>query len=141
MATRPILNLDTLTNSSPVIIDGERYTLRRVDALSIFQSFALEQSAERFNTLRAKGMKMSRDELKEFAEALQQIVPAVLEAPEAVHVRLSDSQRVDIVEHFLQLSQPMPPLMTRAPKTAPASTGANRSRGSSGSSAAHRSRG
>lgn len=135
MAT--VLDFSTApTETAHVAIDGVLYPILHPDQLSIAQIKRMEREAPELGRL------MQLDELTPEQEAeidrlLQSACATVLEAPEDVRARLSDAQRIAVIEAFTQL-RTAKPQATGAMRAASRSTGANTSPDSNGSTAATR---
>lgn len=145
---RPVLNLDTQSPPEHVTIDGVGYDLRAAGDLSIQQTVRLMQLTPRHDDLIARQATLTEDEFTELGALLKRIVPLILEAPDDVHARLNENQRLQIVVAFTGLSRRLldAPRATNGATmetTAPArpSRGTSTSRGSSGSTGARRARG
>lgn len=138
MAT-PLLDFSTLVDQAHVRIDGTLYPLRHRDALSLLQAKRLERQAPRVGALLQQD-DLTEAEAAEASTLLAAICRAVLDAPEDVHQRLTDMTRLEVMHAFMQLRMTTRAQVGGAPAaTSPTrSTGAKRSRASSGSTAAIR---
>lgn len=130
----PILTLDTLTEYPTVQIDGHAYALLPADALPVDAYQQFERVSTRFTALWKKPDR-TPEERTELAQLLDTLCRAVLQAPPDVHERLSDIQRLQIAQAFLEL--PHVGLQGLGQRTTlKPSTGASSPRGSNGSTAA-----
>lgn len=131
MADTPVLDIHTVAQGSPVRIDGRTYTLRNALALTLQQSLALEQMTPRISQLMKRADRLKKPEFQELAQGLDTICRIVLDAPDGVHARLTDPNRVAILRAFIQL-RPVTRPRSGAPR-ATRSTGARSFRDSRGS--------
>lgn len=138
MATAPVLDLATLLDPIRVRIDGTLYALHRPDALSLSQVARVDALRPDFEALRSSSASftLTLDQLKTLESVLAEMCLVVLDAPADVQARLSDPQRIAIIQAFTQL--PPPRQTAGAVPLAPKSTGARSSRGSRASTAARR---
>jgi hypothetical protein len=133
----PLLNLDTLSQPLTVAtIDGEPYPIRSADQLSLAGYHVCQRAGERLDVLWGQPV-LSDDESAELSMLLDRVTRVVLDAPDAVHRRLTDLQRLAVAESFIRL--PLPTLRSLGAAMTPRAaipTGANISPNSSGSMAA-----
>lgn len=142
----PLLNLDTLANPATVVIDKQPYVILAPDALNVLDFRRLQALIPRLERLDAQEM-LTDEEGEEFRRHIDAICRLVLQAPEDVHARLSDVQRIAVYMAFAELPSSMlqlmgaklkaagatmPPPLTGAssPRNSPAATAAPRSTGS-----------
>lgn len=140
-ATRPLLDLTTLIQRETIRVDGVVYDLRNSSELTIFDLARLQRTADRVHQL-DQIAEPTVDERDEYARLVEKAVRVILDAPEAVHTKLSTAQREAILWTFIGLSQPSLGL-TRAPgtetaATAPTKTARRSARGSRASTVAPR---
>lgn len=102
MADTPLLTLSTTKTRQTVAIDGTRYRLRQADDFPLLEYRAQGRSFTHLGQL-LQLKKPSRAQAAEQSRLLGQLVRAVLEAPEAVHQRLSETHRLEIVTAFSRL--------------------------------------
>lgn len=126
----PLLDLSTVLEPVHVRIDGVPHRLWHRDNLTLAQTVRLEDLGPRVQQLFAALRDDTLDAAGE-AELDQKLTAAtrvVLDAPEAVHERLSQQQRFQILRTFMQLSTEAA-AVERSPTPAPASpsTGENSS--------------
>ena len=134
---KPAFSFSTLHTGTPITIDGKPYQIRHPDSLSLGTLKRLELLAPRV------GLLLQRDDLtpsdeQELSELLSTLCALMLDAPAEVEARLSDTQRVAILEAFTQLRSLA---LATGGAMRPARTvrgGKRSSRGSSGSTAARR---
>lgn len=153
----PLLDLDTLTTRSFILIDEDRYFIRSPDELSVIDSHRFVRWVDRVQALQKADLGSDEDAQEargqELAELIDTIVRnAVIDLPDDVFAKLSGAQRWSVVEVFTAL------LMRRAitvsgamhkaagtwtpeMESALGLTGGSSSPGSSGSTAATRSGG
>jgi hypothetical protein len=135
-----ILNIATIAAPEEFItIDGERYPLRSVDAMTLTQIAILKRDGPRLGNLLIRTDELTDDEGKETSQLLARFCNVILDAPPAVQAKLHDQHRMAIVHAFTTL-WPMP-TQAKAPTTRAKSTGARRSRVSNGSMVALRNAG
>lgn len=140
MATNaPLLDLTTLVTASHVRIDGTLHPLRSTEAMSIVQVKRLDFEAQRIRDLLVlvQSGSISEDDGQELARLLASVCRIVLDAPDDIHARLNEQQRLKVFASFLQLRAGV----TTGPTGAMATSnliGGNTSRASSGSTAAPR---
>jgi len=95
----PILNLNTI---NPVVrIDGDDYTLRTREDLTIVGNIRTSKQFQRFQTLRFKGKRTPNEE-RELKKVLGQLCAEMLEAPPEVHAKLTQMQQLAVVTVFFQ---------------------------------------
>jgi hypothetical protein len=144
MAHPPLLDLTTLVDPRYVRIDGVLHELRRPDQLSIAQIAELEQLRPQMAQLQQLqgATTLSGEDLATAVQAMVRLCAIVLAAPAAVQARLSDLQRLAVLQAFMQLSAPprLAPGAARGTVSAVGrrSTGASSRRGSRASTAALR---
>ena len=98
----PTLVLSTLLRGAPITIDGERYQVRHPDALALMQLKRVEIAAPRLGHL-LQTPTLTDDEERELSALLVAVCQDVVDAPEAVTAKLTDPQRVAILQVFTQL--------------------------------------
>lgn len=115
--TDPVLELTTLTDRASIRIDGKPYELRHRDE---FAYMAFRRHAHRFQRLgqllRAKTISEKAE--KEQSRLLDQFTQAILIAPPAVHAKLRDTHRLEIVKAFSSLLPTRTTPAGAAPRTA-----------------------
>jgi hypothetical protein len=134
MANTPLLTLDTLTEYPTIVIDGTAYALLPPDALPITTYQTFSELAGRFDAL-WKQKTRAADEEQQLADVLDQICRLTLQAPPDVHGRLTDLQRLQITQAFLELPRQGLQGVTQQLPVRP-KTGASTPRGFNGSTAA-----
>jgi hypothetical protein len=141
----PLLDLATLVDPVHVRIDGALYELHRPDRLSIAQLAEVERLRPQIAQLEQfRGGTvgtLSDEDLATAAVAIARVCEIVLAAPADVQARLSDVQRVAILQAFTELSsRPARRAAGATRRTAGArsTTGATSPRGSRASTAALR---
>lgn len=134
----PVLTLSTIdTAGVPIQIDGRRYQTRHPDALSLRAIKQLERLAPRLGGLLQQDDLSEAEEL-ELSTGLAEVCRLVLDAPDEVIARLTDQQRVRVMEAFMALRMPSspPPAPGADTRVARPSRGRPSSRASRGSMAA-----
>ncbi len=133
----PLLDLNTLVERKHILIDGQPYEFMVPGAMSLLDYHRVTRLSDTLKGIEDKKDDLSEEDVQRGAKALDGLCRLVLEAPSAVHDRLTDLQRTKILEVFRNLPRPAAPAQEeRAPAAAPdgkTSTGANKSRGSRGS--------
>lgn len=129
----PVLDLSTLHEGAPIRIDGRLYHILSADALSLRALKQLETLAPRVGVLLQRADLVDAD-AEECSDGLARICTLILDAPPEVQARLSDQQRVRVMEAFTQLRSSR--AATPAGANTTASAGRKRSPGSRGSTAA-----
>lgn len=145
----PVLDLQTLIERPRIAIDGAPYEILSPDEVSVLDHQRLAAWGRRYDALMAQAS-LSDAERDELARLVRDISDTIMVGvPEAVRARLSDAQRLQVVEVFtaLPLQRRLAALAagahrqaqdrTASPRaTTRVSTGAKPSRGSSASTAA-----
>ena len=135
-SSTPVLSLSTLVECPVVAIDGERYALHPADSLSLFVRMELEATERQLSQLLSAPAR-TNVEKADVARLLDQVCRKVLEAPDAVHAKLTDVQRMLICEVFIRLPRAsrLQTEAARPRRRVPPLRGANSSVGSPGSTA------
>jgi hypothetical protein len=139
MAT--VLNLDRITPTDNVLINGVSYWLRPADALTLRQYKIVDRNMPRLFEILAQD-DLTEDEDVEAISLMQQLCEVVLEAPADVRAGLTDVQRLQVFMAFTPLRSKLNlptngATATTAPMAGP-SIGASGSRDSSSTTAARR---
>lgn len=97
----PLLDLSTIDVRDTVRVDGKVYPLRDSGE---FDWLSYQAWSKKFNRVIALYQKKTRKptEGKELQRLLDECCKLVLEAPDAVHVKLKDVQRLQIVTVFFE---------------------------------------
>lgn len=140
----PILTISTLVHAQPIEIDAHRYHIHHPDQLSIRDGLELEALSPKVGQLLRRIARLSPQEFRTLEAELDRFCRLVLDAPDAVHLRLKTRHRVAIVKSFIELqllgvADGAPAARPRRPRVS--KTGSTRSRGSSGSTVARSSTG
>lgn len=132
----PILNLDIIDEVPTVQIQGQRYGLYPAEALSIGEMLRFHRLAPRLHDLSMLDERTPAQEA-ELADVLNRLCRVILKAPDEVHARLLDAQRMMIYGAFVTLpNASLPAFVSQTAQAALASSpGTKRSRGSRGSMA------
>lgn len=137
----PLLDLKTLTERHTVRVDGKAYTLKPMSRFSVLETLAFPEQTARLSAL-ATLKKLTPEQNDEIERLLDEICRVILDAPDAVHERLTGPQRMQVCNVFTLLRQGASPTRRRTTganqTTSQAKTGATFSRGSRGSTAATR---
>jgi hypothetical protein len=115
-AAAPLLSLDTLAERHTILIDGQSYGIKNVKELSAVEYHLFGLKMPRLSALVSKGEDISADEAREVSNILAYLCRVIVVAPPEVHSRLSELQRLQIIDLFPKLSPQM-----RNPKAAGAS--------------------
>jgi hypothetical protein len=141
-----VLDLSVFTDDKTIRILGTDYPLSPVDSLSILEYNRWAKLGARVDVLVNRETDHTAAEAAELSSLLDTLCRMVLQAPDAIHVRLKDLHRFQIINAFVELLRSMNPAIagaTIAPPAPPSPaaprrrpTGGTRSRDSSGSTAA-----
>lgn len=142
---KPLLNLSTLTERYVVRIDGKAYELRAMPRFSVTQYLDFPKLTARMGQLWAQKTRTEVED-EELAAVLDALCRIVLDAPDAVREQLTDVQRMQVCEVFINLQRAMPASRWSLNRGRPAmsskspakKTGASSPRASRGSMAATR---
>lgn len=134
---KPLLDLTTVLDVHHMRIDGQTFFFRTTDRMSIGQLKTLEAAAPRLGELLKRAETLTADEDAEASHLLAATCAIALDAPSEVHARLTDVQRLSVMEAFTQLRS-TPSHLAGARANGRNRTGVNTSRGSSASTAATR---
>lgn len=142
MADEPILELTTLVRRPKIAIDGERYEIRSPDELSVLDHQRLASLGTRLQKLMDKA-ELTTPEEKELGELIPTISAKIMVGvPIAIAARLSDEQRLKVIEVFTSLlPEQLAGLVEAINRQAQRRTGESSAHGSSVSTAARRERG
>lgn len=99
MANTPVLDLDTIADRPTVVIRGKSYRLWSIDLLPPLDNHRVRKLLKRNNELAQKD-ELTKAEEKELKAIFDEITRIVLEAPDAVHAKLTDKQRAEIINVF-----------------------------------------
>jgi hypothetical protein len=133
---QPVLDLTTDLERPTVKIDQVAYLLRTARDLTLDAYKALERATPRIAALLLADV-LSADEGQELSHLLDSACQIALIAPEAVHAKLGDVQRMQIFQVFTERLTPKLRMAASArPTTAGRAAGTKPSRGSNGSTAA-----
>lgn len=132
----PVLSLNTITRYETVAIDDIKYRLLPREAMSLHDSIKSEEEQLALGEL-LQFEKPTDKQKKRIAELMASLCQRLLEAPPHVHASLTDPQRLQILNAFIELPQNKPrPTAEAKSRTATRSNGAKRSRGSRASTTA-----
>lgn len=143
-----LLNLDTLIDRPKIRIDGDLHEIVSPDELDVITSHLLAAQGRRMEELMKAG-ELSDDDKEELRSIIAQLSNAIMApVPVPVRAKLSDSQRLSVIESFTALllskkagtaaalfaglipSPPAPPTGAKPPRGSSASTAAGRTGGS-----------
>jgi len=135
----PILNLNTLVDRPTVVLDGIEYWLLTYEVLPPLDSYQLQAMNRRVAELMKREDALSEAEILELQALPNRIAHIVLEAPDEVHAKLNDRQRMQIA--YAAMTTFLLDLKKSSPASGPAlpaapSTGVTSSPGSPGSTGA-----
>jgi hypothetical protein len=131
---QPVLTLDTVTQGMPIRIDDTLHELLHPEQLSLGAIQRIERMAPRVAAL-LQTPERTEEQERDLSQALREVCATVLQAPADVHARLTDQQRVRIVEAFTQLRTTVPAVSAGANAATP-NRGRKRSPDSPASTAA-----
>jgi hypothetical protein len=122
----PTLDISTLSEDAPIMIDGARHGVKHPDNLSLVDYKQLETDLPRLGHLMVKA-KLSKEEGKEAKALLVGVIAVILDAPDATKAKLRDAQRVAILDVFTKLRSAAPATLMNAARrtTAGRRIGAN----------------
>ena len=126
------LSFSTLHEGLPITIDGQPYQIRHPDSLTLGALKDLELLAPRLGVLLQRP-NLTPQEEKQLSTGLAKVCQLALDAPAEVQARLTDAQRLKVVEAFTQLRPATRPLTGATTAMRPAPGGRKSSRGSSAS--------
>lgn len=106
------LNFRTIKGGSPITIDGRSHSIRHPEALPLADYKTLETTLPRLGHLMVKA-KLATAAAAEASLLLADVIDVILDAPEDVRAKLTDVQRVLILDVFMKLR----PSGTLAPRT------------------------
>lgn len=134
MAGQTVLDLDTLADRPVVLINKKEYRLWSIDLLPPIENHRVRKLLKRNDELAAKD-DLTLAEVKELQKIFDEITRTVLDAPLAIHKKLNDKQRAEIIRVFLMPSLDilMKLLAAATPPTGETPTGATSSPDSAGS--------
>jgi hypothetical protein len=139
MANTPLLDLKTQVDTALVNIDGQPYPLLSATQLPLAQYMRTESMSEQLYALVDKAERTAEEDAT-MSRLLDQCCRGVLEAPDEVHARLKDPQRLMVLNVFGQLRSHGTTTGATS-RTTSRQTGANGSPGSGGATAAVRGNG
>jgi hypothetical protein len=128
MATAPVLDLTTLVTPIHVRIDGTLYELRRPGTLSLEALAQVDLLRPKVVELQARLPADSAVVLDALEGLLVGLCALVLVAPADVQARLSDEQRIAILQAFQTLPASHPPTTEAPPARRARPTGGRSSR-------------
>ena len=99
MASQPVLDLDTLTDRPTVRIARKDYRLWSIDMLPPLDNHRVRKLLRRNDELALKDDLTDKEE-KELKVLFAAVAEIVLDAPAAVHKKLTDKQRAEIIRTF-----------------------------------------
>lgn len=137
-ASKPLLELSTLdpATRSHILIDGARYDLLAPADFGLVALNRLDRMVDEVNAMMARAKTdaaLSDDEASHLTEILKTVVGEVVRAPSDVMARLTDVQRLAILQAFTPASSMA--VRTKRPNRATRRTGASSSRVSRASTA------
>jgi hypothetical protein len=136
MATTPLLDLKTQAETAVIEIDGSQYPLLSAMQLPLAPYMRTESRSAQLYALIEKTDRTADDDAT-MSRLMDQCCRDVLGAPDEVHAKLTDVQRLAVLNVFGQLRSHGTTTGATRPTTS-RQIGANGSRGSGGSTAAAR---
>lgn len=121
------LNLSVLVSGVPIRIDGKDYEILLPDCLPLIAYKRLQTDLPRLGHLILKAT-LTDDEATEMAAMLMRVVEQVLTAPSDVRAKLSDVQRLQVMNVFMQLRSDLTTPDTATKATTSRRTGRTSSR-------------
>ena len=107
-----VFTLDRIYDHNVVKIDGAEHALRNKDAIAILDFKWIEKNAPRIDEI-FNLEEPTPEDADELSKLIERFTRILLDAPDSVHASLSDFQRMQVVNFFLQCSKPKPPKRTR----------------------------
>lgn len=101
----PVLSLDTLVERATVAIDGKPHELRNGAELSILDYHRIGRQGAAVEKMLAQGADLSDAQVSELTRLLDAMLRVVLLAPAEVMDRLSDGQKLQVVQAFSDLQR------------------------------------
>lgn len=102
MATKPILDLDDLTELPSVKINGALHPLRGIGMLAPMELHRLQRMSARYDAIINKA-DLTPEEEKEIDALPDRMCRTVLMAPDDVHTSLTDWHRMRVIQAFFEL--------------------------------------
>lgn len=102
---RNILDLATLTARSTISVDGQAYELLNPGELSILDNHRVAKWGARSQELYGSLEQLGEDEVAELASLLDRLCRVIWKAPDDVHDRLTDTQRLAVATAFTGLQR------------------------------------
>ena len=128
MASTNLLELHTTTKHQTVTIDGEVYPVKSGDAISLEVSFSLSRFQKQLAKLQDGDLADGSDEdMAALGSACRSLCDHILDAPQEVKDRLTDLQKVNILQ--VVFTEPVPTVAEPAKKST-TSKSSPRSKGS-----------
>lgn len=102
--TDPLLNLDTLVEHRTVRVDGVAYDLLNPEEVSLLDYHRIaKQSARVASALEAE--EMTDEQAVELSRLLDSLCRFILRAPEEVHAKLTDANKLRVLQVFTELQK------------------------------------
>lgn len=99
MASQPVLDLDKLDDFPTIRINKKDYRIWSIDRLPPLDNHRVRKLLKRNDELARKDEITAKEEA-ELKKLFDEIARKVLDAPEAIHKKLTDKQRADIINVF-----------------------------------------
>jgi hypothetical protein len=116
MNQKPVLEIRT-KNDDPLFVkvDGKAYPLRRLRDFGLQDLHRLTQQGRSLQRAFA-AVSLSPEEVEDLSASIKAIAEAVLDAPDAVHRKLTDVNRLEVASAFIRSSGLQTPAPTPKPK-------------------------
>ncbi len=104
-----LLDLSTLTEHDTVAINGTEYELVRGEELSILDYHRVAKWGAVVGEMQGRIEDLSEEQLVELSKRLDALCRLTLRAPDDVHARLTETQRLEIISCFTSLQRKTAP--------------------------------
>jgi hypothetical protein len=97
---QPVLDLDTLADRPTVIFGKKEYRLWSSDLLPPLDNHRVRKLIRRIDEIALKDGELTKAEENELKKLFDEVTRVVLDAPDAVHKKLTDKHRAEIIRTF-----------------------------------------
>ncbi len=102
--TEPLLNLDTLVEHRTVRIDRVEYDLLNPEEVSLLDYHRIQKQSNRVAAM-MEAAEMTDEQAEDLSRLLDSLCKFVLRAPEEVHAKLIDTNKLRVIEVFTNLQR------------------------------------